>query len=131
MTPLSYHGYSFSGSSSQQCGGIPLKLLCLFSSILVHHKKTFRDSRLLKYLINKELLTFSNKIQAKTFTWPDMSFYARTKESNKHAPGRVVIYISVHLVSVYTLTFSNVLLVLALNLIVHKSSYMYCKCSLA
>ena len=76
MTPLSYHGYSVSGSSSQQCGGIPLKLLCLFSSILVHHKN-FQDSRLLKYLINKELMTFSNKIQAKTFTWPDMSFYAR------------------------------------------------------
>ena len=51
------------------------------------------------------------------------------KESNKHASGRVVIYISVHLVSIYTLTFSNVLLVLALNPIVHKSSY--CKCSLA
>ena len=31
-------------------------------------KKTFPDSRLLKYLINKELKTFSNKIQAKTFT---------------------------------------------------------------
>ena len=53
----------------------------------------------------------------------------QTKESNKCAPGRVVIYISVHLVSIYTLTVSNVLLVLALNLIVHKSSY--CKCSLA
>ena len=49
-----------------------------------------------------------------------------TKESNKRTP---VIYISVHLVSIYTLTFSNVLLVLALNLTVHKSSY--CKCSLA
>ena len=53
----------------------------------------------------------------------------QTKESNKRAPGRVVIYILVHLVSSCTLTFSNVLLVLALNLIVHKSSY--CKCSLA
>ena len=40
-----------------------------------------------------------------------------------------MIYISVHLVLIYTLAFSNVLLVLALNLIVHKSSY--CKCSLA
>ena len=38
------------------------------------------------------------------------------------------IHIS-HLVSIYTSTFSNVLLVLALNLIMHKSSY--CKCSLA
>ena len=36
---------------------------------------------------------------------------------------------NIHLVSIYTLTFSNVLLVLALNLSVHKSSY--CKCSLA
>ena len=53
----------------------------------------------------------------------------QTKELKKRAPGRVVIYISVHLVSIYTLTFSNVLLILALNLIVHKSSY--CKCSLA
>ena len=52
----------------------------------------------------------------------------QTKESNKRALGRVVIYISVHLVPMYTLTFSNVLLVLALNLIVHKSSYF--KCSL-
>ena len=39
------------------------------------------------------------------------------------------IYISVHLVSIYTLTFSYILLVLALNHIMHKSSY--CKCSLA
>ena len=34
-----------------------------------------------------------------------------------------------HLVSIHTLTFSNILLVFALNLIVNKSSY--CKCSLA
>ena len=53
----------------------------------------------------------------------------QTKESNKRAPGRVVIYILVHLVLIYTLAFRNILLVLALNLIVHKSSY--CKCSLA
>ena len=53
----------------------------------------------------------------------------QTKESNKRAPGRVVIHISVHLVLIYTLTFSNVLLVLALNLTVHKPSY--CKCSSA
>ena len=47
----------------------------------------------------------------------------QTKESNKHAPGRVVIYISVHLLLSYTLAFSNVLLVLALDFMVHKSSY--------
>ena len=35
----------------------------------------------------------------------------QTKESNKRAPGRVVIYISVRLVLIYTLIFSNVLLV--------------------
>ena len=35
---LSYHDYSVSGSSRQQCSGIPVKLLCLFSSILFHHK---------------------------------------------------------------------------------------------
>ena len=44
MTPLSYHGYSVSGSSNQQCDGIPLKLLCLFSAILVHHKDFSRQS---------------------------------------------------------------------------------------
>ena len=80
MTPLSYHGYSVSGSSSQQSGGIHLKLFCLFSSILVHHKNFLRPL-VIKVPINKELKTFSikllsNKIQAKTFTWPDMSFYA-------------------------------------------------------
>ena len=53
----------------------------------------------------------------------------QTKESNKRAPVRVVIYIQVHLVLIYTLACSNVLLVLALNFMVHKSSY--CKCSLA
>ena len=53
----------------------------------------------------------------------------QTKELNKRAPGQIVIYISVHLVSIYTLTFSNGLLILSLNLIVHKSSY--CKRSLA
>ena len=37
--------------------------------------KTFRDMRLLKYLTNKELMTFINKRQAKTFTWPDMIAY--------------------------------------------------------
>ena len=78
-------------------------------------------------------MTFSHKIQVKTFSWPDMSFYARkvtlmhqTKESNKRAPGRVAIYISVHLAF---LAFRNVSLVLALNFMVHKSSH--CKCSLA
>ena len=133
MTPLSYHDYSVSGSSRQQCTGIPLKLLCSFSSTLVHHKNFF-----VKYLITNQcrsLMTFRNKIQTKTFTWPDMSFYARqvalmfqTKESNKRAPGRVVVYIKVLLVLIYTLAFSNVLLVLAENFMVRKSSY--CKCSL-
>ena len=42
----------------------------------------------------------------------------QTKESNKRAHGRVV-YISVHLVLISTLTFSNVLLVLALNFMAH------------
>ena len=53
----------------------------------------------------------------------------QTKESNKRAPGQVVVNIKVHLVLIYTLTFSYVLLALAFNFVVHKSSY--CKCSLA
>ena len=71
--------------------------------------KTFRGSWLLKYLFKTELMTFSHKIQAKTFTWPNMSFYARyvtlirqIMESNKRVPGRVVIYTSVHLELTYT-----------------------------
>ena len=43
----------------------------------------------------------------------------QTKESNKCAPGLVVIYISVHLLLIYTVTFSNVLLLLALNFMLH------------
>ena len=133
---ISYHDYSVLGLSSQQCSGIPEKLLCLFSSILVHYKNFSRQSLIKVPNQSSTHMTFSHKIQAKTFTRPDMSFYARqvtlmcqTKESNKHAPGWVVIYISVHSVLVYTLAFINVLLVLALNFMVHKSSY--CKCSLA
>ena len=72
MTPLSYHGYSVSGSSSQQYG------FHQFFFII----KTFRDSRLLKYLINKELMTFSNKIQAKTFTMLD-SLHWCAKQRNR------------------------------------------------
>ena len=43
----------------------------------------------------------------------------QTKESNKCTPGLVVIYISVHLLLIYTVTFSNVLLLLALNFMLH------------
>ena len=46
----------------------------------------------------------------------------QTKESNKRAPGRVVVYMKVHLVLIYTLAVSNILLVLALNVMAHKSS---------
>ena len=43
----------------------------------------------------------------------------QTKESNKRASGRAVIYITLHLVLIYTLTFSNVLLLLALKFMLH------------
>ena len=46
ITPLSYHDYSVSGSC--------ILLLCLFSSILVHHKNFF-----VKYLINIDLIWLS------------------------------------------------------------------------
>ena len=95
--------------------------------------KAFGNQRTYSYRTH---MTFSNKIPTKTFTWLDMSFYAwyvtlmcQTKQSNKRFPLRELIYISVHLVLIYILAFSNVLLVLALNFMVHKSSY--CKCSLA
>ena len=55
MTPLSYYDYSVSGSSSQHCSGIFLKLLCLFSSILVHYKNFPRQS-VIKCLINTEFI---------------------------------------------------------------------------
>ena len=38
------HEYPVSGSSSQQCHGIPLKVSCLFSSILDHYKDFSRQS---------------------------------------------------------------------------------------
>ena len=44
-------------------------------------------------------------------------------------PGPVVIYTSVHLADNLHEAFSNVLLVLVLNCMVHKSGY--CKCSIA
>ena len=65
----SYHDYSVSGSSSQYCSSIPLKLLCLFSSF-------FFSFQLLPNQYRTHI-TFNHKIQAKIFTWPDMSFYAR------------------------------------------------------
>ena len=76
-------------------------------------------------------MTFSYKIQANTFTWPDTSFCARkvtlmcqSKESNTSALGRIVINISVHLVLIYTSVFIDGLLVLALSFMVHRSNYM-------
>ena len=133
-TALSYHDYSVSGSSRQQCSGIPLKLLCLFSSILFHHKNFF-----VKYLISIDLLWLSEtRYKPKLshglichFMLDRLHWCAKQKNRTSVllVPGRVVIYIKVHLVLIYTLTFSYVLLVLALNFMVHKSSY--CKCSLA
>ena len=116
---LSYHDYSVSGSSSQLCSGIPLKKIRLFSPILVHYKKIPRQSviKVSKSIQNSQ--TSSHKIQAKTFTWPNMLFHARqvtlmrqTKESNKRALRLLVKNILVHLASIYTLAFSDVLLVL-------------------
>ena len=116
------------GSSRQQCSGIPLKLLCLFSSILFHHKSFF-----VKYLISIDLLWLSETrykpklshdlichIMLDRLHWCAKQ---RNRTSVLLVPGRVVVYIKVHLVSINTLAFSNVLLVLALNFMVHKSGY--------
>ena len=93
----------------------PLKnFLCLFSSILVI-TKTFRGNRLLKYLINLELIWLSATKYKPNFhmAWHGMLFsivlplMCQTKDSNKRAPGRVVIYISVHLVLIYTLALTG------------------------
>ena len=54
---LSYHDYSVSGSSRQHCSGIPLKLLCLFSSIFVQNKNF--PVAVGYYLINIELIWLS------------------------------------------------------------------------
>ena len=54
---LSYHDYSVSRSSSQHCSGMPLKLLCLFSSIFVRYKN-FPEA-VGYYLINVELIWLS------------------------------------------------------------------------
>ena len=39
--------------------------------------QNFTRYSIIKYLINVKPITSSHKIQAKTFTWPNMSFYAR------------------------------------------------------
>ena len=69
---VSYHDYSVSGSPSQRCGGIPEKLLCLFLSILVHYKNFSRQSLIKVPNQSRIYMAFSHKVQAKTFTWPDM-----------------------------------------------------------
>ena len=71
----SYHDYSVAESSSQLYSGIPLTKLYLFSSIHVHYKN-FQGSRLFKYLNQYNSQTSSHKIQAKTFTWPNVLFHA-------------------------------------------------------
>ena len=139
MTPLSYHDYSVSvsGSSRQQCSGIPLKLLCLFSSI-VHHKNF-----LIKYLVVQisfslqTFMTFRNKIctsQNFHMAWCVIlcsigCIDVPSKGIEQACSWASCGNIKVHLVLIYTLAFSNVLLVLVLNFMVHKSSY--CKCCLA
>ena len=45
----SYHDYSVSGSASQLCSDTSLKFSCLFSSILIHHKKFPKQSVLNQY----------------------------------------------------------------------------------
>ena len=121
---LSYLDYSVSGSSSQQCPGIPSKDSCLFSSILFHYKNLSRQSVIKVPNQYTSHMTLSHRIQAKTFTWPDTSFYARkvtlicqSNESNTSAPGRVVINISVHLVLLFTSAFSNWLIGIYLHCI--------------
>ena len=54
-----------------------LKNLCLFSSILVHYKNFSRQSLVKVPDQSRTHMAFSHKVQAKTFTWPDMSFYAQ------------------------------------------------------
>ena len=90
----------------------------------------------LKYLINVKPLTFSHKIQTKIFTWPNMLFLCSIGYID--APNKGIeqacswascyIYISPFSI-IYTKPLkSNVLLVLVLNCMMHKSSY--CKRSI-
>ena len=72
-----YHDYPVSGSSSQQCHGIPLKVSCLFSSIFDHYTNFSRQSVIKVSNQYRTHMTFSHKTQVKIFTWPNMSFYAR------------------------------------------------------
>ena len=60
-----------------KCSGITVKLLCLFHQFLFVTKNFPRQPIIEvpnQYRIH---MTSNYKIQAKTFTWPDMSFYAR------------------------------------------------------
>ena len=95
MTPLSYHDYSVSFRVIQAT--VHWHTFKTFMFIFINSSSS---QKLFCQVPNqcRSLMTFRNKIQTKTFTWPDMSFYARqvalmfqTKESNKRAPGRVVV----------------------------------------
>ena len=127
MTPLSYHDFSVSGPSSQQGSGIPLKLLCCFHQFLFIEKNKKTKKPFSRQSVIKVPKSISHITQPQNTSHNfHMAWHVilcsidyidvPTKESNKHAPGRVVIYISVHLVLIYTSAFSNVSLVLALNI---------------
>ena len=135
MTPLSYHDCSVSGPSSQQCHGIPLKGSCLFSSILII-TKTFRGSRLLKYLININSYDFQSQNTSQNFhmAWHFILCSIGYIDVPNKGIEQACSWTSCDKhISPFsnncTLAFSNVLLVLALNFMVHRPSY--CKCSLA
>ena len=120
MTPLSNHDYSVSGSSRQQCSGIPLKLLCLFSSILVHHKNFF-----VKYLVSIDLLWLSETRYKPKLSHGLICHFMldRLHWCAKQACSWASCGIQKSPFSINLHFTSNVLLVLALNSMVHKSSY--------
>ena len=126
MTPLSYHGYSVSELSSQQCSGILLQLLCLFSSFLFHYK-TFTRYLIIKYIINVKPTTSSHKIQAKTFTWPKMSFAPNKGIEQACSWASCDMHISPFSI-IYTKPLAMSYWYLCWNCMVHKSGY--CKCSI-
>ena len=94
--------------------------------------------RYYRFKLIKNSCDFQPQNTNQIFHMADMLFYARSI-GNIDAPNKGLervcsrascdTRIPVHLAVIYTSAFSNVLLVLALNFMVHKSTY--CKCSLA
>ena len=78
----------FQGHPANRAVTFQTFMFVFINNILVHYKKKQKQKQNKKKTFSRQSvikvpnqyrthMTFSYKIQAKTYTWPDMSFYAR------------------------------------------------------